>query len=100
MPGPTLFLIFIDDLDSVAPMVDIIRKFADDTKVGNSARTVKEREDLQEALDKLSSWADVWGMEFNVNKCKVMHVGHNNEKHTYSMKGQQLAETERKGTSE
>ncbi len=23
-----------------------------------------------------------------------MHVGHNNEKHIYSMKGQQLAETE------
>jgi hypothetical protein len=33
-------------------------------------------------------------MEFNVNTCKVMHIGHNNEKHTYTMKGQQLAETE------
>jgi ribonuclease P/MRP protein subunit RPP40 len=55
---------------------------------------MKEREDLQEALDTLSNWADRWGMEFNVNKCKVMHVGHNNEKHTYTMKGQQLAETE------
>ncbi len=92
--GPILFLIFINDLDSVAPMVEIIRKFADDTKVGNSARTVKDREDMQEALDRLSNWADVWGMEFNVNKCKVMYAGHNNEKHIYSMKGKQLAETE------
>jgi hypothetical protein len=92
--GPFLVLIFINDLDSVAPMVEIIRKFADDTKVGNSAKTVKDREDLQEALDKLSNWADRWGMEFNVNKCKVMHVGHNNEKHIYTMNGQQLAETE------
>ncbi len=55
---------------------------------------MKDREDMQEALDRLSNWADVWGMEFNVNKCKVMYVGHNNEKHIYSMKGQQLAETE------
>jgi ribonuclease P/MRP protein subunit RPP40 len=28
----------------------------------------------------------------NVNKCKV--IGHNNKKHTYTMNGQQLAETE------
>ncbi len=55
---------------------------------------MKEREDLQEALDKLSNWADRWGMEFNVSKCKVMHVGHNNETHTYTMKSQQLTETE------
>ncbi len=79
---PILFLIFINDLDLEAP-----RKFEDDTKVGNSAKTMKEREDLQEALDKLSNWADRWGMEFNVNKCKVIHVGHNNKKHTYTMKG-------------
>ena len=77
--GPILFLIFINDLDSVAPMVDIIRKFADDTKVGNGVKTMKDREELQEALDKLNNWADVRGMEFNVSKCKVMHVGHNNE---------------------
>ena len=92
--GPILFLIFINDLDMETPMVEIVRKFADDTKVGNGAKTMKEREDLQEALDKLSSWADRWGMEFNVSKCKVMHVGHNNEKHAYTMKGQQLTETE------
>jgi hypothetical protein len=71
-------------------MVEIIRK----SKVGNSAKSVKDREDLQEALDKLSNWADRWGMDFNVNKCKIMHVGHNNEKHIYTMKGQQLTETE------
>ena len=92
--GPILFLIFINDLDMETPMVEIVRKFADDTKVGNGAKTMKEREDMQEALDKLSSWADRWGMEFNVSKCKVMHVGHNNEKHAYTMKGQQLTETE------
>jgi hypothetical protein len=33
-------------------------------------------------------------MEFNVKKCKVMHVGHNNKKHVYTMGGQQLEETE------
>jgi len=30
---------------------------------------------LQADLDKLVLWAKRWQMEFNVDKCKVMHVG-------------------------
>jgi len=92
--GPILFLIFINDLDPVAPMVDIIRKFADDTKIGNGVTTLRGREELQEALDELCKWADTWRMEFNVKKCKGMHVGHNKENHVYTMNGQQLDTTE------
>ena len=33
-------------------------------------------------------------MEFNVSKCKVMHIGRNNPKHQYYMKGQPLVTTE------
>ena len=33
-------------------------------------------------------------MEFNVKKCKVLHIGHNNPGHTYTMNGQQLGVTE------
>ncbi len=37
--GPILFLIFINDLDAEVAMVDIVRKFADDTKLGSSLET-------------------------------------------------------------
>ena len=30
---------------------------------------------LQADLDKLILWAQKWQMEFNVDKCKVMHIG-------------------------
>ncbi len=53
-----------------------------------------ERGELQEALDKLCRWADLWGMEFNVKKCKVMHVGHNNQRYQYKMGGEVLKVTE------
>ena len=33
-------------------------------------------------------------MLFNVKKCKVMHIGHNNPKHVYTMQGQALETTE------
>ncbi len=77
--GPLLFVIFINVMDdTVEHLTSILRKFADNTKLGKKVRTDRERQELQEALDKLYHWADRWGMEFNVSKCKVMHMGHAN----------------------
>jgi hypothetical protein len=92
--GPILFLIFINDLDSAAELISILKKFADDTKLGQSAGTPEERELLQQALDNLCIWAKRWGMEFNVKKCKVMHIGFNNPAQCYTMDNQQLEVTE------
>ncbi len=39
--GPILFLIFINDLSGVVRMIDAVRKFADDTKLG--VGTTQER---------------------------------------------------------
>ncbi len=62
------------------------------------ARTAKtsclECRRLQLALDKLCEWAKTWGMEFNVKKCKVMHLGSNNVEHAYFMEGHKLEVTE------
>jgi ribonuclease P/MRP protein subunit RPP40 len=93
--GPLLFVIFINDMDNtVEHLTSILRKFADDTKLGKKVRTDKERQELQEALEKLCHWADRWGMEFNVSKCKAMHMGHANQKHDYYMNDQQLEKSE------
>lgn len=92
--GPVLFTVHINDVDLVVQMlIEMIRKFADDTKLGNSARDAEHRQALQDALDALMKWASDWGMSFNVKKCKVMHLGHNNVKRAYTMGGVQLAET-------
>ena len=34
-------------------------------------------------------WANTWQMKFNVDKCAVMHIGHNNIQHNYTMVNQQ-----------
>jgi hypothetical protein len=87
-------MIFINDLDIAARKAEIIKKFADDTKLGGRAAAAEDRAKLQEALDELCEWAARWGMEFNVKKCKVLHIGHGNTKHVYSMNGQPLGQTE------
>ena len=36
-----------------------------------------------EDINKLVEWANKWQMIFNVDKCSVMHIGHNNMKSNY-----------------
>ena len=92
--GPLLFIIFINDLDDSVTMIDVVKKFADDTKVGQVMVTEEDRLKLQSALDALSDWAGTWGMSFNVKKCKIMHLGNKNPKHLFSMGGETLGSTE------
>ena len=92
--GPLLFLIYINDLDAEATRVSILRKFADDTKLGQSVADRQGPENLQKTLDNMTAWADRWGMAFNVSKCKVMHIGHNNKREQYYMNGEPLESTE------
>jgi ribonuclease P/MRP protein subunit RPP40 len=91
--GPLLFVIFTNDIDEAVTLVCIIKKFADDTKIGQRIVTEQDKKDMQQALDNLSRWAERWGMEFNLLKCKVMHLGHNNPQHDYLMDGQRLEHT-------
>jgi len=88
--GPVLFLIFINDLDS--GIINWILKFADDTKLFSSIPDQLAAERLQQDLDRLVQWSTDWQMSFNVDKCKVMHIGRNNSKHTYTMEGRRLQE--------
>ena len=93
--GPLLFVIFINDIDSCTENIDIMLKFADDTKLGHKASTGTDVMALQESIDKLLVWADNWSMKFNVAKCKVLHVGRTNLKHVYNMAGHPLLATDK-----
>jgi ribonucleases P/MRP protein subunit RPP40 len=93
--GPCLFKIHIDDIDEVVrQLVDLLSKFADDTKGAKIIRSRQDAEILQEALNKLCEWAKTWGMSFNEKKCKIMHIGRNNPQYSYYMSGTKLSEIE------
>jgi hypothetical protein len=91
--GPILFNIFINDLDDAATARQLLKKFADDTKVGQVIENQGDAQELQSTLDKLCEWAATWGMTFNVDKCHVMHVGRHNIRAEYKMNGIRLAST-------
>lgn len=89
--GPVLFLIFINDLDE--DIVSWILKFADDTKIFGEVADSVTRDQLQADLNKLTLWSERWQMKFNVDKCKVMHIGSKNQNSTYMMNGKELQTT-------
>jgi len=74
--GPVLFLILINDLD--CGIISSILKFADDTKLFGTVNSRDDSQILQHDLRKLSDWSQDWQMAFNVEKCKVMHLGRTN----------------------
>ena len=91
--GPVLFLIFINDLDMETTERQIIKKFADDTKIAQFIESEADAAELQATLDRLTAWTVKWGMQFNVAKCHVMHVGRNNPENEYKMCGVTLEKT-------
>jgi len=55
--GPILFLLFINDLDGAARLLDTLKKFADDTKMGKKVATEQDAAEMQRALDEMCRWA-------------------------------------------
>ena len=86
--GPILFLVFINDLDCVIDTVStILYKFADDSKILRIIENDEDRIQLQKDIDHLSEWCNAWHMEFNRDKCKVLHVGFKNPRFSYTIDG-------------
>uniref|UniRef100_A0A4W3GR14 Reverse transcriptase domain-containing protein n=1 Tax=Callorhinchus milii TaxID=7868 RepID=A0A4W3GR14_CALMI len=81
--GPLLFLIYINDLD--LGIESTISKFADDTKLGRVVNSEEDCNQLQADIHRMVEWADMWQMDFNVDKCEVIHLGRKNDRRQYRL---------------
>ena len=73
------YLYDINDLPEVVNR--IVNIFADDTKLFNK----DNNSDIQQDLDALCTWAQIWQLRFNLKKCKTVHYGKNNQFYQYTM---------------
>ena len=83
--GPLLFVLYISDLPE--NIAHHIKLYADDSKIIGIIKTQADAVSLQDDIDKAVEWSHRWLMQFNLEKCKVMHVGRakNKSTHNYSM---------------
>ena len=91
--GPVLFLVYINDLE--VGLVSELSKFADDSKLLKSVSSDEDLDIVREDLHKLESWAEKWQMEFNVDKCSVMHLVKNDMCADYSLFNKQIKVSEK-----
>uniref|UniRef100_A0A8C5PGW6 Reverse transcriptase domain-containing protein n=1 Tax=Leptobrachium leishanense TaxID=445787 RepID=A0A8C5PGW6_9ANUR len=79
--GPILFNIFISDIaEGINGKVCL---FADDTKICNRVDVPGGISQMTNDLGKLKKWSELWQLSFNVDKCKIMHLGRKNPKAEY-----------------
>ena len=83
---------FFNDIDgAIDVMNSVMSKFADDTKWGRTVEDEEDRKIFQQGLNSLMKWSQDWQMEFNVDKCHIMHIGNKNK---YTMGNQELQASE------
>ncbi len=92
--GPLLFLIFINDMpDTVKQLVKL---FADDTKLLCRVENETDYKLIQHDIDSLVEWAEKWHMSFNMSKCKVLRISRKSSPTDihlpFTMKNQRLDE--------
>ena len=79
--GPILFVLYVNDMPEMVN--SHLSLFADDAKLFN---TTINSNVIQEDLTSLEQWSAKWQLRFNADKCKVLHIGNNNDKRSdYTM---------------
>jgi hypothetical protein len=87
--APLFFILFINDLASLAENSAICKLFADDVKLyscfdcSTQAGTSLTINPLETALLKLEIWTKTWQLKVNISKCYVIHLGLHNPNITY-----------------
>ena len=89
--GPTLFIFYINDLVDSLSNPSLL--YADDTKVFgkiSSSNPLLDSFNLQQDIDKINEWTQIWLMSLNVSECKLMHFVHKNPRTNYFLDGHEL----------
>jgi len=73
--GAVLFLIFINDIESICCTDTSLQLFADDLKLYSTVTVSNCSQSLQQSLINLEAWSADWQLSINIAKCAVLRIG-------------------------
>ena len=79
--GPTLFLVFINDLANA--VTNQVNMFADDTTISVIVPSTKHRGEITDCLNNdlksIERWANDWIVNFNAKKTQLLNISRKSE---------------------
>ena len=88
--GLVLLIIYVNDLPLVIKKWIKTKLFADDAKFYDEIESISNCLCIQESLNTVSDWSDIWQLTFYIPKCMAFYLGKNNSQFVYKMKGASL----------
>jgi len=74
--GPLMFLIYVNELIDILEQYGVkVKMFADDATMYLRITDDADVARLQQAVDVLVNWADLWQLTISVNKCCLLNIG-------------------------
>jgi len=83
--GPVFFLLFINDIVVIFESDLTVKLFANDVNMYAIITDVNDSVLLQEGLDALNAWSDLWQLPLSLQKGTILHLVRNNTLHNYSV---------------
>merc|ERR1712035_271324 len=93
--APVMLIVYINDLTE--GITSYMNMFADDAKIQRKMIDERSAAALQADLNKVHQWSQKWQMEFNTNKCSVIHMGNSQKRPrtTYKLGDEKLQKVDK-----
>ena len=88
--GPILIIIYVNDMPDIVVNGIVLDLFADDSKMCNAFKSVKDCSVLLKALVRSVIWARLWQLKLNIDKCLVLYIEKANPQYVYCIDGSPL----------
>ena len=88
--GPLLFLLYVNDITS-AVKNSYVKLYADDLSVFRVINNTCDAKLLQNDLEYIYQWANLWQLKINFDKCRCMHFGYSSIHNVYNINNVPIA---------
>ena len=83
MLGPSLFLIYVNDLVECCDLYCEIYLFADGAKLFRHIVNPDDSRSLQKGISALQCWSQQWLLKLNISKCNIISIAVSSFLHSF-----------------